>query len=362
MFNVEHQVFCHRLRQSQTGLVQEGLSYRYTLMTLLGLHRAERAGFVSPVPILSVLEGLLGDLKWSEGIGDLGLLIWACAVISPAWLPEALAAANLRAYFDGSVEVRERRTLELSWLLAGLSHAARADDESRESVSGLARRTFDLLRENQGGRGTFGHLAANGTIAGYLRGRIGSFADQVYPIYAFSRFAQAYDASDALERAKQCADSICRVQGSEGQWWWHYDGRNGGVLEEYPVYSVHQEGMAPMALFALEQAAGLDYKAHIFRGLNWIAGQNELAVDMRHESGLVWRCLRHRSKFGLYRERAKGFLNLPKGTGPEDLMILRECRPYELGWLLYAFADIRSGGEGTDRTGIDHIEASPRLA
>jgi hypothetical protein len=31
-------------------------------------------------------------------------------------------------------------------------------------------------------------------------------------------------------------------------------------------------------------------------------------------------------------------LNLPTDQTPRDLHILHECWPYELGWLLYAFA------------------------
>ena len=53
-----------------------------------------------------------------------------------------------------------------------------------------ARSVYELLKKNQGPGGTFGHLAAAGSLAGALRGRIGSFADQVYPIYAFSQFAK----------------------------------------------------------------------------------------------------------------------------------------------------------------------------
>ena len=74
----------------------------------------------------------------------------------------------------------------------------------------------------------------------------------------------------ALDIARQCAQHICALQGKSGQWWWHYDYRTGEILEGYPVYSVHQDAMAPMALLALEEAGGGDYWAPIAKGLQWL--------------------------------------------------------------------------------------------
>ena len=60
---------------------------------------------------------------------------------------------------------------------------------------------------------------------------------------------------------------ICELQGPDGQWWWHYDTRTGKVVEGYPVYSVHQDSMAPMALLDLEDAGGPQHSEAITRGL-----------------------------------------------------------------------------------------------
>jgi hypothetical protein len=113
----------------------------------------------------------------------------------------------------------------------------------------------------------------------------------------------------------------------------------GRVAEKYPVYSVHQEGMAPMALFALGEAAGLDYSKPISTGLQWISGNNELGSDLRDTSGVVWRCLCHRRKYQVYLDRARNFVGREDtGESSSDVRVLLECRPYELGWLLYSYA------------------------
>ena len=83
-------------------------------------------------------------------------------------------------------------------------------------------------------------------MVGILRGGVGSFADQVYPIYGISKFSQALGDEKALERALDCGLNICEAQGPLGQWWWHYDSSTGEVVGKYPVFSVHQHAMGPM--------------------------------------------------------------------------------------------------------------------
>ena len=50
MFDKDSGLFCYRLKREGAGLTREGLSPRYTVMTLLGLHRLETAGVPSPDP------------------------------------------------------------------------------------------------------------------------------------------------------------------------------------------------------------------------------------------------------------------------------------------------------------------------
>jgi hypothetical protein len=166
----------------------------------------------------------------------------------------------------------ERNTMELSWFLTGLSYAG---------ISNLANQTCDLLKSNQGPQGFFGHSASTGTVAGRFRGSVGSFADQVYPIYAFSSYFIACRQEAALNSALKCAKATCNVQGALGQWWWHYDAKSGRVVQHYPVYSVHQHAMGPMALFKAMRAGQADFTEPLMKGsdgftarTNWIRRQS----------------------------------------------------------------------------------------
>jgi hypothetical protein len=357
MFNVERRAFCYRLRQSGLGLVQEGLSDRYTMMTLLGLHRAEASGLISPVNINAVLLRLVRDTSWVTNVGDLGLLLWLSAVVSPERLRECCDNARLDSLLNGLRKKREKRTMELAWFLSGLAHMKLAGAAGWRDEAELARSAYAGLQATRGKAGLFGHVARDGSLGGLLRGRIGSFADQVYPIYALSKYAEAYRVPDALEMARQCADQICRLQGPLGEWWWHYDAKLGRVFEGYPVYSVHQDGMAPMALFALSEALNEDYDEPIYRGLQWIGGNNQLGRDLINDSEqVIWRNIYHRQEYSARFEsvrRAVAGATSPEGTS--DLVVRHECRPYHFGWLLYAFA-----GRSISESGRHRRAASAR--
>jgi hypothetical protein len=340
MFDAERQLFCFRLKRTRHGMIREGLSHRYTLMALLGLQRSESAGLASSIEIEPVLEQLLRGTSWLTNLGDLGLLLWLCALASPARLEEVYSNFNVQGALSRYREVRERRTMELAWFLSGLAHAASVQGQKLPGLSDLAVKTYRLLKENQGARGPFGHLYQKGTLAGVLRGHIGSFADQVYPIYALAKFARVFQIRAALTPAQECADAIRRAQGVLGQWWWHYNSRTGRVLQRYPVYSVHQHGMAPMALFALSEATQMEFSEPIYKGLRWVAGDNELAGDLRVVTpGLVWRSMYHDGAHREYFRNGMSFLGFTGNEPDDDLKIKFECRPYELGWLLYAFAN-----------------------
>jgi len=339
MFDAEKRAFCFKMKASQGRLVQEGLSSRYTTIALLGLHQLEAAGFPSPIPVQPVLEGLLRAGSTIAGAGDVGLALWLCALVSPERLEEVYLSFGVQKALERSSDARERRTMELAWFLSGLAHAGAIERQSLPGLGDLALQTCQMLMENQGPRGPFGHTGRTATLAGVVRGKIGSFADQVYPIYALAQFARVFGAPRALIAAQRCADAICRAQGALGQWWWHYHSQTGRVLEDYPVYSVHQHGMAPMALFTLAEAAQVDFSEPVYKGLQWIAGENELAIDLRvGATGIVWRSIHRRSRYGSYLENAIRVIGFSEDRALADLVLNCECRPYELGWLLYAFA------------------------
>lgn len=338
MLDPQAQLFCFKLNKTERGMVREGVSHRYTMMTLMGLKRLEESSVSSSVPIAPVLDKLFENFDWVDNIGDLGVLLWTTAVLMPGRIADVARRLDVKTALERFPGVSDGRTMELAWFLTGLCHAAMAPSPTPAYFKDLAARTYQILIKNQGERGMFGHIATNGSISGVLRGRVGSFADQVYPIYGMTRYGQAYGDKGATERALECALTICEVQGSLGQWWWHYDSAGGRVAGRLPVFSVHQHAMGPMALLALGEATDSDFSPWIYKGLQWIR-RNELAMDMEaSDMNIVWRSIYRPTSQRVLDTAVALLSHRDDEESRRGLRVMWECRPYELGWLLYAFA------------------------
>ena len=179
-----------------------------------------------------------------------------------------------------------------------------------------------------------------------LSRRVACFADQVYPIMALANYGAAFGDNASIDIASKTADMICRLQGPQGQWWWHYDVKDGTVSEEYPVFSVHQDAMAPMALLAVDTAAGTDHRLHIEKGLFWLSAPDDVRPTMIvPQEGIIWRDVHRREIHKMYRVMRGALIagrlrsvHRLAGKNLFGYVINKECRPYELGWILYAWA------------------------
>jgi hypothetical protein len=245
--------------------------------------------------------------------------------------------------------------MEMACLLVGLSEALRARiaaDVLRPVVDELALR----LRRNQsssGGLFSFGREVLRKNLhRARLDGRLGSFASQVYPTLALASHARATGDEESLRAAIRCAGELCEVQGPEGQWWWIYHPRRRTVVLRYPVYTVHQDAMGPMALCAAALVDGATdrYDEAIHRSLRWFEHRSERPEDhlLDAERGVVWRAVQRDDpavtrRLGIGRgELARLGLAAWFGNGDErpfrEGHVCLECRPYHLGWILLADA------------------------
>jgi hypothetical protein len=339
MLDPEKQIFCDTYIRTENGMRRERLSRRYTMMTLVGLHSYERTGRRSPVAVGPVLDALLRDTRWISTAGDLGLLLWMCAELVPERLAEVYqkvgAQEALRRFIDG----QRGHTMEVAWYLTGIAKCYLAGHGDLPGLNEQAAAARKILESNCGVSGVYGHLNRAKSWTGFVRGRIGSFADQVYPTIAFARLSQALGDDRARQMALRTAEKMCELQAPLGEWSWHYDSVSGRVVSRYPVYSVHQHAMGPMMLFAASEATGCEFNQAIYKGLAWISCNNEIRGDLvERRHNLVWRSI-YLDSTDAYADAALRFSRLRKGTADARRLKVRyECRPYELGWLLYAFA------------------------
>lgn len=310
-------------------LTRSGRSLRYTLICLLGLQRARSAGLALSVDPDELRRLALDEIDSPEmTAGDLGLMLWADAREDS---PEIDRIAS-RLWGRLGRDIPDLEGLELSWCVIGAALAGAGE---------LLEATLEVqLRRAHTPSGLIAHRDQGG------RARFPNFATQIYGVLALA----SSETGEGLDAACRTADRLLELQRPDGGWPWTYDTRSGRVVEPYEIYSVHQDGMAPMALLDLAERTGEDrYRDAALRGMRWIFGGNELNAPMLdRERGILYRSIRRRTPFdraALYANTAASrVLGRPAlGRARASLELNPTDRPYHLGWVLEAWAGREPG-------------------
>ena len=316
--------FCHEVRAP--GLEPQGRSLRYTLICLLGLQRAERAGMGVPVGPGELLQLAIDEMGAPEvGVGDLGLLLWADARAGGKWRDKVAFRLHGRV----GAGFPDLDGLELSWVVIGAAESG-ADlllDDALERQLARVDPASGLFRHRDSG----------------ARARFPNFATQIYGVLALA-VAARHGRDGALDPARRAADRLLELQRPDGGWPWIFDTRSGRIVEPYEVYSVHQDAMAPMAMNELTEVTGdARYREAAIGGLDWVFGRNDLGRPMLDpEAGILYRSIRR----GRGLDRALLYANtalaaVGRGGVAQSgggLEVNPTDRPYHLGWILEAWA------------------------
>lgn len=323
----------------------EGKNPRYAAIAALGLSRLPEArqrevlGGRTAGQIAAATAEQVAD---SADPGAAALALWATAEINGSFAGQLVD--RLETWLEKGEPLP---TVDTSWMVTAAVVAGRLGSTDTVLDAGLTR-----LLAHRGEHGIFPHMLPPDSQRRWRR-HIGCFADQVYPIQALARASAYTGRHDLLDVANRTATQICSLQGKQGQWWWHYDIRDGTVVERFPVYSVHQHAMGPMALFDLLEAGGDDHRSAIALGVNWLDTHPETVEELVAERwGLVWRKVGRREPGKAARAINAATTSVRPGFHLPGLGRLfppgrvdHECRPYELGWLLYAWLP---GGADSD--------------
>jgi hypothetical protein len=344
-------LFRAKLVPSGDGVAAVGQSYRYSSMAAIGLAAAGARGLGDGrLPVAEICARLDEQaLKGCDPL-DLALVLWGAAIAGRPTVRALLARVEqeherLRGW---------QTSMGLSWALAGVEHAARRDGKTGESAARMAdAMAADLLRRQNARTGLFRMRMLRprrALVSALTENRVGTFADQIYPIYALSLHAARTGDERVARAVRRCLEAVLGEQGRQGQWWWMVDTKTGRWVDRYPVYAVHQDAMAPFGLHAARVCWDGDVDGHIRRGLDWLFGDNELGTSLVEEGdGVIWRAIQREGSIGdgsygvppttLWRRRMTGIGlgalgGLRRSSG--GLEVLRECRTYHLGWVLFA--------------------------
>jgi hypothetical protein len=326
---LEDGAFCHEVAAPR--LEPRGRSLRYTLICVLGLQRARRAGLEVPVDPDDLLRLAVDEIGTpAVTVGDLGLMLWADARAERRWHDKVAFTLHGRV----GAGFPDLEGLDLSWVVIGAAEAGTdllLDDALARQLARIDPAS-GLFRHRDGG----------------ARARFPNFASQIYAVLALT-VAARNGRDKALAPALRAADRLLELQQADGGWPWLFDTRAASVVEPYEVYSVHQDGMAPMALLELTAVSGDPrYRDAALGGVEWVFGRNALGVPMLdRDAGILYRSIRRRRGFDralLYANTAGAMLGRAPFAGSEIAIEVNPTdRPYHLGWVLEAWAGREPG-------------------
>jgi hypothetical protein len=340
------QLFDRQLRHGLWDRTRGTEDLTGTAICLVGIHRAgvdpEALGLV-PAHALAALVELWRERRYP---GALGLLLWANAVWDASPLPRLLEALEVSPGSIGETG-GPLTTMEAAWLVSGLTHEWRRSGHPWTRVA-LESALAGLLARQHPETHLFAHASDAAPLQHRLRRHVANFADQIYAVQA-AALAAPHAHPEALAASSACAERLVSLQGELGQWFWHYDPRTGEVVQPFPVYSVHQHAMAPMAFLALAGAGGPDHRRARDRSYAWL-DSNETGTSLVDDAaGTIWRGLERRepsvARVARHACSVAGLRSSPEGTGPR-LAVSRETRPYEWAWCLFAGAMSASADPG----------------
>jgi hypothetical protein len=347
--------FCYTIRKDAKENTPP--SFRYTAITLLGLDEARRRGLSITFPLDKICTDLAIHAAEEEDMGNKALALWAALKLECGAADRALDALLAHDGFVTNIREGLVRSTELAWVVYSL---ALAWADMRSQGEGLLRSTvkdavykrlhegIHVLRSQRNEQTGLFQCASVPYGNGHLRDRMkttsGFFDSQVYGAMALAQAGKALDKADLLQEAYATVQTILAHQGKYGEWPWHYDVSAGTIIDPYPIFSVHQDGMGPMVLLEVGEALGADFQKAVERSLEWVFGANELRVSMVDwNAGVIWRAQRRKGmrQYVLQVNRLMHHYRIPLVASLlralPGLSIEYECRPYHLGWLLYAF-------------------------
>jgi hypothetical protein len=342
--NPANRLYDRQLRHGRWAGTLGTESFTSTCICLIGIDRAgiePRLLSLDRRATLAAATELAVGRNGREYLRSAGLLIWTNALLDGESYPDLVAKIALP---ETKAHLGTLTTMQLAWLLSGLVHERVRQPSGR--VANFARAVAGALQDRFVSQSSLiAHAGPGAPMADRVRWYVPNFADQIYAVQALAFFAMVFDDAPARTCASHLVARLITLQGPLGQWWWHYNVRTGTVAEKFAVYSVHQYGMAPMALMALQAAGGPDCSEAIEHSQRWIE-RNELGVSLVDTAAMtVWRDIElAESRVQGWTRKASLLLPSKRATSgePPTLIINHETRPYEWAWCVYAGA-IESG-------------------
>jgi hypothetical protein len=316
----------------ESGFEPHADALRYTITCLLGLHAATGAERTRAYAFAERYAATVARPS------DAGLLL---VLLSHTGDPGA---------WSGRLVKRSRHTLatsrpralnaqDLAWMLWGAVAAARHGVTDAEPLA------HALFAELSGRADHVTGLPSHVPVR--WRERLVSFGAVTYFLRAMHEYWCLTGDPTARDLFARGLLTTLRAQDPDGGWPWLLDIHTGGVLERYPVYTVHQLSMSALFLRPALAEGVLDETRALDLSVEWADGANELGLPMVCEQPpFMARAIERRDRWQrpqrYLRATAASLTGRRARRAPErTLRVNRVSHSYEWGWLLLAGAEWR---------------------
>lgn len=307
----------------------------YSLNVILGLASLGKEAWKNEYDLPALLQKnarrLIEEPAFTYAYGG---ALWASARLGTQLAKDT--AARISALVKDRRRWRTFSAQDAGTILTGMCEQHRGGCPDYDDT---AADLFGFLKENYLSSSQLFYDSAQG-----FRRNFSSFATQTYLTLACYHFGYAFGSEDALSIADATTRKIISLQGPLGEWPWFYFTPKACVVDNYEVYSVHQAGMAPLFLEFAENRGIEGAHEALLKGVHWIFGSNQLGITMVHpELGMICRSIIRKGELSVKKKRViRSVVNalLGRSSTYKDskyLGLRRECRSYELGWLIYSF-------------------------
>jgi hypothetical protein len=320
--------------------------YRYSINTIAGLQRAKKFHKID-WDVDNLIENFLKNNSLKiQGMGDAGLLLYVLSVAEHNILDSQ--ARRVMEFVNNDRKIINLPIQDICWLLLGLT---KYYEVTKESVAGRsAHNLYSFIIKAYGS--TESGLPFHSTQR--CRRLFVSFGGIAYYLQALYEFGNTFGNKEALDRFTILCRVVIDLQGEDGGWAWFYNVRRGQVEDWYQLYSVHQHSMSMLFLFPALDLGLSGIETSIAKSYRWLFSNNDLHVNMIYENPFfIYRSIKRKENY----EREKRFIrstmniflqNRAEKVSAPFLELNRECRSYELGWLLFAWAGRNDFSEFTN--------------
>ena len=303
-------------------------------VVLLGLLRADEVELDQPFSTGALRTTVLGAMSGPDvHAGDVGLALWAESRADGRAFGE-LTATLMRLV---SKHFEHLPLEQLAYVVNGLTEASVRIGESEQLTSLRADAWAALLERAQEG-GFFAEERRRRNVASV------PVSTQFHVLTALCQMIRAGSGPEVTDSAQKLATALLKLQQDDGSWPGLVDPLRGEAAALYPVLTVTQVALAPIALrVADEQGLKGEFLLAADLGIAWARGGNLLGFDLVHEK-------ESRLDRGIFPKREPGAVSrgisnasrrfrgrLPQ-LDPDRLILDPAVSSEDLGWVLEAWA------------------------